>query len=412
MNLTAVIAEYNPFHKGHRWQLERAGALTGSTHTLALMSGSVVQRGAFALTDKWTRARAAVAGGVDLVCELPYVYAGQSAETFAAGAVKILNAIGCCRTLVFGSESGDLGALSEIAAILAEEPPAFKARLKAGLSAGLSFPRARAAAVQGMTALPAEALMREPNNILGIEYLKALIKTQSPVTPLTLKRQGAGYHATALQTPGDFASASQLRAIFKNALNPGAQALLKDQLPYPQALVTDALARQSPTRDEDFFKALTHLLLITPLKTLRELPGWEPGLEFTLKSLPETCTSLDALYNALTAKHRPKSAMARLAIALALGLSALELKTYTAPDFQPYLHVLAFNAKGQEILRAIKAAEGLPILTNLRSNQTALNASQRRCLAWDVLATDLFSLYCEKQFTRGQDYRRGPVRVI
>ncbi|MDO4289325.1 MAG: nucleotidyltransferase family protein [Eubacterium sp.] len=415
MNLLAVIAEYNPFHQGHRWQLEEARRRTEATHTLALMSGAVVQRGAFALADKWTRAKAAVLGGADLVCELPYVYAGQSAEFFASGAIKILNATGCCDHLVFGSESGDLESLSEIAEILALETPAFRADLKAGLSRGLSFPKARAAALQKQLTQPLEALLTAPNNILAIEYLKALKKSQSAIAPITLRRQGAAYHADTLSDGDGFASATQLRGLLTPGNIPETQralAVLKKQLPYPAELLTEALAHLSPDRDISLYKTLIHRLLITPPEQLRQLPYWEPGLEFALKALPECCATLEDLIDALTAKHLPRSRVRRLLMALAADFKAEALRAFQAPDFTPYLRVLAFNSRGQEILRAIKKQEGLPILTNLHSNQTLLTPAQRRCLAWDVLTTDLFSLHCEKKYTHHRDYLQGPVRVI
>ncbi len=414
MKLLAVIAEYNPFHKGHQWHIEHSKSMTGATHTMALMSGSIVQRGTFALTDKWTRARSAVLGGVDLICELPYVYAGQSAEYFASGAVKILNACGCCQWLSFGSESGDLKTLEPIARILSEESADFKESLRFFLDQGLPFPRARTAAVSQMTDLPVQTQMNAPNNILGIEYLKALNKTQSSILPLTFKRKGSGYHESVPRADR-YASATALRHLLnQNNRKPNSEEmqLLKEQLPYSPKVLLQALENHAYAENESLFKALLHLLITTPLETLRKLPYFEPGLEFRLKSLPEHVSDLEGLYLALMTKHLPKSRIQRLLMSLITGFTDDALQSFASPDFIPYLRVLAFNEKGQSILKAIRQNGTLPIITNVKSNQTLLDEEQRNCLNWDIRTTDLFSLYCDKNYTHHRDYLNPPVRVI
>lgn len=198
MRPCAIIAEYNPFHKGHAYQVEETRK-NGATHVIALMSGNFVQRGAPALFDKYRRAHMAVLGGVDLVLELPSVYALSSAEFFARGSIDILNSLHGIAMLSFGSEAGDLGTLSRIAEIVSEEPDDYRVLLRKHLDLGQSFPGARSKALEAMLPDIPPGVLSSPNNILGVEYLKALRKTASSIEPFTIRRQGAGYHEEDLE---------------------------------------------------------------------------------------------------------------------------------------------------------------------------------------------------------------------
>ncbi|MEG0377612.1 MAG: nucleotidyltransferase family protein, partial [Eubacterium sp.] len=268
MLIQAIICEYNPFHNGHAYQIKAGKTDTGSTHTLALMSGSIVQRGSFALSDKWLRAQTALLSGADLVCELPYAYAAQSAEYFAGGAIKILNALNCCDFLSFGSESGNLDSLRKIAGILAHEPPDFQKVLKDALNTGVSFPKARTIAFEALYGEHFSSYLREPNNILGIEYLKALLRTNSPITPVTIKRQGSGYHEQAIKTTT--ASASAIRKQIKAGLAAPEQAL-RPLLPYDPALLLDPLRENSCDWETSFTKALVSKIMSADLGSFRSL---------------------------------------------------------------------------------------------------------------------------------------------
>lgn len=193
MRPCAIIAEYNPFHKGHAYQVEETRK-NGATHIIALMSGNFVQRGAPALIDKYRRAHMAILGGVDLVLELPSAYALSSAEFFARGSVDILNRLNGISMLSFGSEAGDLGTLARIAELVSKEPEEYRFLLRRYLDQGQSFPGARSKALESLLPDIHPGILSSPNNILGVEYLKALGKTSSAIEPFTIKRQGAGYH--------------------------------------------------------------------------------------------------------------------------------------------------------------------------------------------------------------------------
>ena len=194
MNIVGITAEYNPFHQGHAWHLAQARRLTGADRAIVVMSGNYVQRGAPAMFDKYLRARAALLHGADLVLELPPDVATGSAEYFASGAVRLLLQTGIVTDLCFGSECNDLKALQKPAQILSEEPADYRAYLQEALRQGKAYPEARAQALQQYDPSLPPALLASPNDLLGIEYLKALHRHKSGIRVLTVPREGASYH--------------------------------------------------------------------------------------------------------------------------------------------------------------------------------------------------------------------------
>ena len=191
-NVLAIIGEYNPFHNGHLYHLNESKKVSNSDYTIAVMTGNFVQRGNVSLVDKWTKARMAILNGVDLVIELPCIYSISSAENFALGAIKLINSLKIVDTLSFGTEIDDINILKECAEILTEEPEEFKSLLSHELSKGISFPKAREnALLMYLNDIRRYAnVLSSPNNILAIEYLKALTATNSTISPISIKRVG------------------------------------------------------------------------------------------------------------------------------------------------------------------------------------------------------------------------------
>ena len=278
MKTVGIIAEYNPFHKGHAYQLRKAKELSGADFAVVVMSGDFVQRGGPALTDKYLRAEMALRSGADLVLELPAVYATGSAETFARGAVSVLEALSFVDALCFGSEAGELSELLPYARLFEEEPPLYRACLQGYLRQGFSFPAARSRAAEEYRnsterILPCSAddadcrraasVLDSPNNILGVEYLRALLHKKSRIEPLTLRREAAGYHELTLDT--EMASASAIRNAVAGAdrvdrvsLDP----MVAAQLPEASTeLLTGAMQRGEPISLDDFSPQLFYRLL-------------------------------------------------------------------------------------------------------------------------------------------------------
>ncbi len=272
MTITAVIAEYNPFHLGHAYHLQEAKRLTGADALVVVMSGNFTQRGTPAILDKYARARMALACGADLVLELPLRFACASAEAFAGGAVSILENLGCVDYLCFGSECGRLESLERAAASLLEleKNPLCRKRLQEGLRRGLSFPSARNAALEGIADPSCLQALQSPNNILGAEYLKALKKLESPIRPVTIPRLGSGYHD---QAPNGEApsSATAIRALLRGGK--GLEAV-RPHVPKPAWPLWEEEWEKGGLLTEQDFSGLLHYRLLmleqgTPLR-LRE----------------------------------------------------------------------------------------------------------------------------------------------
>ncbi|KNZ41517.1 nucleotidyltransferase [Acetobacterium bakii] len=413
MKVLGIITEYNPFHKGHAWQLETTKKISQADGVMTLMSGSITQRGDFAIINKWERTRLALASGIDLVCELPFVYAGQSAEAFAQGGIKIFNATGACDFLSFGSEHGELEPLQALAQILSLESPEFKQLLGFALDTGVSFPKAREQTIHELLGEEVSSLLTTPNNILAIEYLKALIVTQSTISPITVKRQGSDYHS--LET-SDYMSATAIRKILLNSLvrdtihsNPVMD--LKNKLPYKVESLLAPMEDYNLQGDALFLNALRLMILSRDVGDLKNTPYVAEGLEHKIRDALKTAKTLDALVDAIISKRIPKTRVQRILCNRLLELDKKVLFKFNDPSFKPYLRVLGFNSTGQAILRKIKKQGDIPILTNMSRGERLLSPVQREMLHYDIRATDLHNLFYEKNYQYHHDYTQSPIRI-
>ncbi len=392
MAIIGIIAEYNPFHSGHKYQIEESRRRLGeASPVLCVMSGNWVQRGEPALFDKWLRAQRAVLGGANLVLELPTPWALSSAEGFARGAVSHLAATGLVTHLSFGSEAGALGALRETAPFLDsdEYPP----RLRQELQSGCSFPVARQRAASGALSTVADCLGTANNN-LAIEYLRALRHLSSPIEPFTVQRLGAAHDST--EAAGDFASASYLR-----------RALLGGQTPLPFLTDADCLALASApmaTMQTGERAILAALRRMTP-SDFAALPGCSEGLEQRLYAAAQQADSLTALMEQLKTKRYPLARLRRLVCAAYLALPK-------QPPSPAYQRPLAFDETGQALLRQMKQSATLPLL--LRTSQLEkLPPKAKALFALEARATALYDL-CRTQthpHGAGEEARRSPQRV-
>jgi predicted nucleotidyltransferase len=412
MKILGIIAEYNPFHMGHAWQIESSKKQTQCDGVMVLMSGSLTQRGDFAILNKWERARLALSAGVDLVCELPFGYACQSAEAFAHGGIKIFNATGVVDVLSFGSEFGHIQPLTSLAETLVHEPVEFKTFLKQELSSGVSFPKARELAIRSYLGHEAGNLLKTPNNILALEYLKALHKTQSDIDALTVKRQGAAYHSLL---PSKYLSATGIRNILKDALaHPeSAAAILKaldNKLPYStDDLIVPFKKNYNPRGDDYFLNALRLQILSNDVKHLKNTPYVSEGLEHKIRDALKIATSLDECVNGIISKRIPQTRVRRILSNRLLELDKETLKHFQSESFVPYLRVLGFNDKGQAILKAIKDQGQLPILTSLKKSRFLLTPTQNKMLYYDCRATDFHNQFYETKYCYHRDYLQSPV---
>lgn len=391
MQVAGVICEYNPFHTGHAWQLAELRR-RGAAAVVCAMSGNFTQRGGFAIVRKHVRAGAAIYGGADLVLELPLPWATASAEGFAKGGAEVLAATGVVDTLAFGSECADAGRLARVADALASD--AFVTALKSELDKGDSFASARQRAAETLCGADA-AVLASPNDILGVEYCKALRGT--PLAPLALPRMGAAHDG---DPTGKYASASYLRAHMDAAasyLTPDMRRLYDAERAAGRAPVTMAAAERA---------------ILARLRTMREADfaaydEGNEGLYHRFSDAARRAASIDELLDAVKTKRYAHARLRRMLLAIYLGILPAE-----RPAQAPYLRVLAMNDKGKSLLHEMRRAASLPVLVK-PADVRELSPEARRLMELEARATDLYALAYPDltQSAGGSEWRTGAVIV-
>lgn len=393
MKICGIIAEYDPFHTGHAYQISALRQTLGKDcAVICVMSGNWTQRGGPALFDKHTRAQMALVGGADLVLELPLPCAISSAEGFARGGVSVLNATGIVTHLCFGSECGNLPLLSQVAQTLDREK--FRGELHVGLDQGMSFPTARQQAVQQLIGDDA-ACLSYPNNNLGVEYLRALNRLGSKIIPITVQRTGAGHG----QAPaGGYSSASHLRQL----LSESKWAEASDFLP-SGAL---ELLHEAPLSDyRRAERAILYRLRQMPAEELAKLPDCGEGLSNRLYQAIRQGTSLDEILMLVKTKRYTHARLRRILLWAFLGLTAADrLET------PHYLRVLGMNDTGRTLLRSMREHASLPILTK-PSHVRNLSTDAQRLFDAESCATDLYGFCLPELPPCGSEWKRNPVII-
>ena len=395
MNIAGITAEYNPFHTGHAYQISALKAQLGpDTSVVAVMSGSWVQQGRPAVTDKWTRARMALNGGADLILELPTVWAAASAESFARGAVELLCRCGVIDTLCFGSETGELAPLLAAAECL--DSPDYPEQLRKALEGGASFAAARQAAVEALIG-PAGAALASPNNNLGVEYLRALRSLHSNIKPVTIRREGAA-HNSLDRTGEGFRSATQLR----QHLARGEWEAVRPYVPAGNLDILQSAPLADPRLGE---RAVLACLRKMTAEDWAKLPdaGAGEGLPQRLERAGRQCQSLDDFFTQAKTRRYAMARLRRMALWAFLGLTAADV-----PAEPPYLRVLGFNARGREVLKRMKTTAQLPILTK-PAHARELDGPGRRLFELEARCTDLYGLFLPQLPPPGQEWTRGPI---
>jgi len=395
MRTIGIIAEYNPFHSGHRHHIDRVRANFGPDCAVAaVMSGNWVQRGDAAIADKWTRSALALEEGVDLILELPTLWASASAEAFARGGVALLEGMGCVDVLSFGSEAGTMAPLQTAADCLGSG--AWRDELRKALDRGLPFPAARQAAAEVLIGEDARCL-RSPNNNLGIEYLRALREAGSSLIPHTLPRLGAGHDETVDGSAPHLSGADLRGRLLRGAdddlspyLSSESQAVLRRD-PASLAFCTQGvLARLRTMEAEDFAR----------------LPDSGEGLANKLRDAARQAQSLEGLYDLVKSKRYTLARIRRLVLWAFLGLTEAD-----RPETPPYLRVLGFTPRGQKVLRQMKQTAALPVVVK-PAHVRRLDGQARRVFDLEARCTGLYDL-CRRNFGQGEqrnEYTRDPVR--
>ena len=389
--ILGIVAEYNPFHNGHLYHLNKSKELTDAKYTIAVISGNFTQRGDTSIIDKWKKAEMALENGIDLVIELPILYAVSSAENFADGAIKILNSLGIVNYISFGTETDDINGLDKVATVLSNEPKEYKELLNLELSSGISFPKARENALRKYLNIPEDDTslsINTPNNILGIEYLKALKKYNSNIKPISVKRIDSGYND--LEYSNNMASATAIRQLIKNGTYDNLNNLLPKR---SYKILMDSIKSGNIVPDLSCFeKEIIYTLRKLTVDEISHLPDVSEGLENSIKKSALNFTSLSDLLESLKSKRYTRTRIQRILTYALLGITKTDIEL--SKNITPYIRVLGFNKNGKKILSEIsKAKPELKIITSVKKFvDTNDNKDLELLLNKDILATNIYTL--------------------
>ena len=385
-----IIAEYNPFHNGHLYHIAKSKKETGAEYVIAVISGNFVQRGNTSIINKWKKAKMALLNGVDLVIELPTVYSISSAENFAEGAIKTFNSLGIVDTISFGMEINDISTLNNIANVLFNEPKEYITILSHELKKGNSFPKAREnALMMYLNDIKRYAnVLSGSNNILGIEYLKAMRKTKSTITPIGIKREKVLYNDKYIVD--EFASATAIRKmLMTKQLNDISKVMPRNSY----LLLGEELKQGHYVVDiSRFEKEIIYTLRKMSVEDIAKLPDVSEGLENSMKNAADSCNTLEELINIVKTKRFTQTRIQRILLYALLGIDKKQMET--SKKITPYVRILGFNNKGKELIsEMMKLNPKLNIVTSVKKYiDTVANKNLKEMLEKDILATNIYTL--------------------
>lgn len=438
MRTVGIIAEYNPFHRGHEYQIRQAREALGADWIVAAVSGDFVQRGEPAVFDKYTRTAMALSCGVDLVIELPSAFATGSAEDFAACGVSLLDQTGVVDTLCFGSESGDLSSLQATAELLCQESSDFQDILRGLLKQGISFPAAREAALRETIAAQRQtespqtssmtadtgrdsadaSLLSTPNNILAIEYLKALKRRKSSITPASIQRKGQGYHDTSLPAEATFASASFLRKSFRESPShdaifaPSHKNVLAQIPESALAACIQEAALSAPVFPDDLSAQLQYRLLqaVQSHEDLSRYADFSPELADRLLGLSLSPAGFSQRIEQLKTKQYTYTRISRALIHLLLNLTKEAQQRQKEADYAAFIRILGFRKSAGPLLNAMKKHASLPIITKTANAGKILPPQAMNWFKQDLFASHFYqSLVYQKGRKMKNEYTRSVI---
>lgn len=397
-----IIGEYNPFHNGHLYHIAKSKEETGAQYVVCVISGNFVQRGDTSIINKWAKAKMALEGGADLVIELPTIYSISSAENFAEGAIKILNSLKIVDTISFGMEANDVSILNNIANVLYAEPKEYTTMLAHELQKGNSFPKAREnALLMYLNDIKKYAnVLSGSNNILGIEYLKALKRTKSNITPVGIKREKVLYKDQYMVD--EFASATAIRRMLmtrqfddvRKSIPKTSYKILGEELKQGH-YVLDLFK---------FEKEILYQLRKMTVEEIKKLPDVSEGLENSIKNAADSCNSLNELINIVKSKRFTQTRIMRILLYALLEIDKKQMET--SRKIIPYTRVLGMNENGKQLISEItKANPKINIVTSVKKYMDDNNNKNlKEMLQKDIFATNVYTLGYEKDSWANLDY--------
>ena len=412
MQTVGIIAEYNPFHKGHAYQIEEAKKAANADFAVVAMSGNFVQRGAPAIIDKYTRTKMALEGGADLVLELPVPFATAAAPIFASAGVSLLTRLGCVDALCFGSESGNIDSLITAARTLQEEPPEYKVLLQRFLKEGNSYPKSVQLAMNSMGTL----LTASPNDTLGVEYIKALLASGSTMKPFAVKREGNDYHDTKLSS--GFASASAIRSQIECEAASSISSLSAFLPETSFSLMEKAFGHTFPITEDDFSLALGMIINADQMTNGMDLlyaAEMTPELYDRIQRI--LCTgqafTFSELAQNLKTKNITRARINRALLHCLLSISQDDMELFRASGFCSYARILGFKSNASSLLKAVKSNAKIPVITKLADAKNKLDETGNKILFHELASSFLYrqAVWCKFHETLPDEFRAGIVII-
>lgn len=426
MKIVGLITEYNPFHNGHLYHLEQALDITGADYAVVVMSGDYVQRGAPAIMPKHLRAKVALEAGVPLVLELPVCYATGSAEYFAAGAISLFERLGCVEAICFGSECGDYALLDRIARVTAEEPEEYRFLLQEGLRNGNSFPLARQMALKAyFKDVRLDLVLEQPNNILGIEYIKTLYRNKSSIKAFTIQRKVSGYHDQHLSH--SYSSASAIRRLLEFT---GRSVHLESEGLFDEPSLSEALTRlegqvppscirlleenhrqRYPVYSNDFSLLLKYRLLTESRDSLVKYQDVSEDLANRIMNHRNNFLNFEQFCSLLKTRELTYARISRALLHILLGITRADLLSCQAEGGCPYARILGFRKDTGPLLTQLKKHSRIPLISKL-SLAESFTGTAARLLELDIFAADLYESVVTEKYKQPflSEYQQQIVR--
>ncbi len=412
MKTVGIIAEYNPFHNGHAYQIAEAKKITGADYCVVVMSGNFMQRGIPAIMDKSLRAQSALMCGADLILELPVHYATGSAEYFASGSVAILDRLNIIDCLCFGSECGNIQTLSILSDALVSESEEFKTLLKQNMKAGSSYPQARnnALRITAPQLTPYLDILQFPNNILGTEYLKALTKRSSHIRPYTISRKGADYHDGSLNDSYSSAIAIRESIVMNQDIR-----LIKEQLPDGvYKLIEKNYLKSFPITTEDISSLILYKLIKEQKNGYSQYFDIDSAFSDRLGSLIYSYTDYASFCEEIKTRNITHTRVARNLLHILLDIYQSDVDTFCAEDYVYYARIIGFKKESAPLLSAIKEKSSIPLISKLADAAAYVTSENgRKMLNRDIESGHIYSLMVSRKFHQNllNEYKR-PIVIL
>lgn len=404
-----IISEYNPFHNGHNYHLLRSKQITKADYTIVVMGGNFTQRGDTSLVNKWSKAEMCLLNGVDLVIELPLLYSISSAENFANGAIKLFNALNIVNYISFGCETSDISILNTIANVLYSEPKEYRTILSHELAKGFSFPKARENALMlYLNDIRKYAnVLSEPNNILGIEYLKSIKRLKSDINPIAIKRIESHYNSNSYS--GNIASATAIRKLLRSRKIDEIQKVM----PASSFHILNENIRRGHIVPSihSFDKEILYTLRRMSVEEISNLPDVSEGLENAIKKAANSCNSIYELINIVNTKRYTQTRLQRILLYALLNVTKKDMEI--SKKVTPYARVLGFTKKGKYLLSDIfKANPKLEIVTSVKNFlDNSSNRNLKKMIEKDIWATNVYTLGFEYDSWSNLDYTQKLITL-